>query len=198
MIRRLFLLAPLLGACTLLPERPNVPVRRYVLAPRRPSTEAPRRGAPVLLVRRVRGVPGLQEAGLRRARADGAYDILPYEEWVAPPADLAEVALRSWLTASGLFRAVVAPGSRAEASLVLEAQLSALEAAPSAGEARAALAGVLLREERLGSRVIAPFEVAGTAPLARDADIPAEAAAMAQALGNAFGRLEALLASAVR
>jgi ABC-type uncharacterized transport system auxiliary subunit len=194
MIRRALLLVPLLAGCSLLPERPNVPVRRYVLAPRRPSSETPRRGAPVLLIRRVRGVPGLLEAGLRRARADGAYDILPYEEWVAPPADLAEVALRSWLTQSGLFAAVVAPGSRAEAALVLEGQLTALESAPSAGVARAALAGVVLREGRAGSRVLAPFEVTGTAPLARDADIPAEAAAMEGALGNAFGRLEAVLA----
>jgi ABC-type uncharacterized transport system auxiliary subunit len=194
MIRRAFLLVPLLAGCSLLPERPNVPVRRYVLAPRRPTSQTPRRGAPVLLIRRLRGVPGLQEPGLRRARADGAYDILPYEEWVAPPADLAEVALRSWLTQSGLFGAVVAPGSRAEAALVLEGQLTALESAPSAGEARAALAGVVLREERLGSRVLAPFEVTGTAPLARDADIPAEAAAMERALGAAFAQLETLLA----
>jgi ABC-type uncharacterized transport system auxiliary subunit len=194
MIRRALLLAPLLAGCSILPERPNVPVRRYVLAPRRPSSETARRGAPVLLIRRLRGVPGLQEPGLRRARADGAYDILPYEEWVAPPADLAEVALRSWLTQSGLFAAVVAPGSRAEAGLVVEGQLTTLESAPSAGEARAGLAGVVLREGRLGSRVLAPFEVTGTAPLARDADIPAEAAAMERALGNAFGRLEAVLA----
>ncbi len=194
MIRRTLLLAPLLAGCSLLPERPNVPVRRYPLSPRRPSSETARRGAPVLLIRRLRGVPGLQEAGLRRARADGAYDILPYEEWVAPPADLAEVALRSWLTQSGLFAAVVTPGSRAEASLVLEGQLTALDSAPSAGEARAALAGVVLREARLGSRVLATFDVTGTAPLARDADIPAEAAAMERALGNALGRLEAVLA----
>lgn len=194
MKRRALLLAPLTAGCSILPERPNVPVRRYVLAPRRPSSETPRRGAPVLLVRRLRGTPGLQEPGLRRARADGAYDILPYEEWVAPPADLAEAALRAWLTASGLFSAVVAPGSRAQESLVLEAQLTVLEAAPGAGEARAALAGVVLREGGLASRVVAPFEVSGTAPLAPEADPPAMAAAMGAALGIAFGRLEGVLA----
>lgn len=195
MRRRVLLGAAALGGCgSILPERPNVPVRRYILAPRRPSSEAARAGAPVLLVRRVRAVPGLQELGLRRARPDGAFDILPYEEWIAPPGDLAEAALRGWLTASGIFAAVVAPGSRAESSLVLEAQLTVLEAAPSAGEARAALMGVLLREERLAARVLAPFEVSATAPLAADAEAPAMALAMQAALGHAFGRLEAVLA----
>lgn len=195
MRRRVLLGGLALGGCgSILPDRPNVPVRRYILAPRRPSSETPRAGAPVLLVRRVRAVPGLQELGLRRVRPDGAFDILPYEEWIAPPGDLAEAALRGWLTASGLFAAVVAPGSRADAGLVLEAQLTVLEAAPSAGEARAALMGVLLREERLAARVLAPFEVAASVPLARDAEAPAMAQAMQLALGHAFGRLEAVLA----
>jgi ABC-type uncharacterized transport system auxiliary subunit len=198
--RRTLLLLPLaLGACgSILPDRPNVPVRRYGLAPRRPSVGSPRRGAPVLLLRAVRAVPGLQDLGLRRARPDGSYDIAPYEEWIAPPAQLAEAALRSWLGASGLYSAVIAPGSRAEPSLVLEAQLTALEAAPPAGEARAALAGVLLREERLASRVLTPFDVSATVPLAQEAEAPAQAAAMEAALGQAFGRLEAVLAGAAR
>jgi ABC-type uncharacterized transport system auxiliary subunit len=195
MNRRAALLLPLtLAGCgSILPDRPNVPVRRFPLAPRRPDSAAARPGAPVLLLRRLRAVPGLQELGLRRARPDGAFDILPYEEWIAPPADLAEAALRGWLAQSGLYAAVVAPGSRAEAALVLEAQLTVLEADPAAGEARAALSGVLLREERLSSRVLLPFEVAATAPLARDAAAPAMAQAMQQALGLAFGRLEAAL-----
>jgi hypothetical protein len=152
----------------------------------------------VLLLRSLRGVPGLQELGLRQARADGGYDFAPYEEWIAPPADLAEPALRAWLLDSGLFSAVVAPGSRAEASLVLEAQLTALEAAPAAGRARAALAGVLLREERLSARILAPFEVSGTAPLAANAGAPAQAAAMEAALGEAFAGLEQAVARAIR
>jgi hypothetical protein len=198
--RRAILAALPLAACSggIFPDRPSVPVRRYLLSPRRPSTEPPRPDAPVLLLRRLRGIPGLQEVGLRRARPDGAYDIIPYEEWVAPPADLAEPALRSWLTASGLYSAVVAPGSRAEAPLVLEAQLTVLEGAPFAGEARAGLSGVLLREERSTTRVVSSFEVTGTAPLAADADPPTLAAAMAVALGHAFGRLEAVLAPASR
>ena len=56
----------LLAGCSVFPSRPNVPVRRFGLAPRRPVTRAAPRGAGVLLIRRIRGVPGLQELGLRK------------------------------------------------------------------------------------------------------------------------------------
>jgi hypothetical protein len=80
----------------------------------------------------------------------------------------------------------------------MEGQLTMLEAAPAEGEARAALAGVLLREERLASRVLAPFEVAGRAPLTANAEPPAMAAAMAAALGQAFAALEGVVAPFAR
>lgn len=198
-MRRRVLLAPLaLAACSILPDRPNVPVRRYALAPERPARLAAPRGAPVLLLRSLRGVPGLQEVGLRRRLADGSFAILPYEEWLAPPGDLAEAALRAWLGASGLFAAVVAPGTRAEAGLVFEGQLTLLESVPAEGEAHAALAGVLLRESGLSATVIAPLEARGAAPLPPGAGPAEEAAAMQAALGAAFTGLEALLARALR
>jgi ABC-type uncharacterized transport system auxiliary subunit len=191
MTRRAILLLPLLlGACSVFPDRPNVPVRRFDLNPQRPLRRAAPRGAGVLLVRHLRGVPGLQELGLRRAHADGGFEIAHYDEWLAPPADLAERALRNWLQASGLFAAVVAPGSRAEHTMVLEGQLTVLESDPAAREARAGIAGVLLLERGLSSRVLLTFDVAGRAPLPPDADAPAEAAAMSAALGDAFANLE--------
>jgi hypothetical protein len=99
--RRVLLASPaLLAGCSIFPDRPNVPVRRYSLAPRRPVAQAARPAAPVLLVRRLRGVPGLQELGLRRVLPGGGFELLAYEEWIAPPADLAEPALRGWLQAS--------------------------------------------------------------------------------------------------
>ena len=191
MSRRALLLLPLaLAGCSVLPDRPNIPVRRFTLNPERPTRRTAPRGAAVLLIRRVRGVPGLQELGLRRAEADGGFAIAPWDEWLAPPSDLAEAALRSWLQASGLFSAVVAPGSRAEHTLVLEAQLTVLDYAPAANEARAGLAGVLLLERGLSSRVLLTFDVRGRAPLAASADAPAAAAAMQAALGDAFAELE--------
>jgi len=152
----------------------------------------------VLLVRRLRAVPGLQDVALRRRRPDGAYVIAAFEDWIAPPADLAEAPLRGWLSASGRFAAVVAPGSRADTTLVLEAQLTTLEAAPAAGEARASLSGVLLREERLAARILAPLDSRGTAPLAPNAAAPAQAAAMEAALGAAFTGLEHAIRRAIR
>ena len=196
MSRRALLLLPLtLAACSVLPDRPNIPIRRFALNPERDSRRAASRNAPVLLVRRVRGVPGLQELGLRVAAADGSIAITPWDEWLAPPGDLAEAALRAWLQASGLFTAVVPPGSRAEHSLVLEAQLTALEAAP--GEARAGLAGVLLQERGLSSRVLLTFDLHGRAPLPAGGGAAAAAAAMQAALGEAFRELERVFAVAL-
>jgi ABC-type uncharacterized transport system auxiliary subunit len=201
MNRRMLLLSPLLplalAGCSILPDRPDVPVRRFALNPRRPATASPPPRGRVLLVRRVRAVPGLQDFGLRRMRPDGAYEILPYEEWLAPPGDLVDAALRAWLQDSGLFTAVVAQGSRAEADLVLEMQLTVLEAAPAAGRARAGLAGVLLREGR-SAGIVRTLEAQAEAPLAADAGAPEMAQAMSAALALAMGRLEADLASAAR
>lgn len=198
MIRRALLLLPLvLPGCAVLPERPHIAVRRFALNPERSARNAASRNAPVLLVRRVRGVPGLQDLGLRLAEADGAIAIAPYDEWLAPPGDLAEPALRAWLQASGLFAAVVAPGSRAEHVLVLEAQLTALEAVPAAGEARAGLAGVLLQERGLSSRVLLTFDLRGRAPLAPASGAAAAALAMQAALGDAFAELERVFAAAL-
>ena len=198
MSRRALLLLPLaLAGCSVVPERPNIPVRRFALNPERPARSAAPRTAPVLLVRRVRGVPGLQDLGLRRIEADGGIAIAPWDEWLAPPGDLAEAALRGWLQSSGLFAAVVAPGSRAEHALVLEAQLTALEAAPAASEARAGLAGVLLQERGLSSRVLLTFDLRGRAPLPAGSGAPATAAAMQAALGEAFAELERVFAAAL-
>lgn len=199
MKRRAFIVAAplLLAGCSILPDRPNVPVRRYALDPRRPTTQAAPRGAPVLLQRRMRAVPGLQDLGLRRARPDGAYEFLPYEEWIAPPADLADAALRAWLQASGRFAAVVQAGTRADADFVLESQLTVLESVPPRGsqpaEARAAIAAVLMREERLSSRILGTLEATGTAPLPANATAPQQAQALEAALGGAFAELEARL-----
>jgi ABC-type uncharacterized transport system auxiliary subunit len=197
MNRRLLLGLPLLSACSVLEQR-NIPVMRYALSPRRPATRQAPRNAGILLLRGVRGAAGIQDVGLRTLQPDGAIRLAPYDEWIAPPAELAESALRAWLSASGLFAAVVSPGSRADATLVLEGELTSLEAVPSASEAHAGLAGVVLLDRGGVTRVLLTFNVAGTAPLAPDADEPAKAAAMQAALGDAFTRLEQAIVSGLR
>ena len=128
-----------------------------------------------------------------------------------PPSDLAEAALRRWLTEARLFSALLTPGTRATADLILEAELNQLRAEPGRGRARAGIAGVLLSDGGAGTRLLTQFAVEAEAPLAAtrtsgaasatrgsgaaSAATPnASAAAMSAALGNALAIVEARLA----
>ncbi len=210
--RGFLLLAPTLGglgasACSVLPSRPYQEVQRYALAPERPRREPPARRGPVLLLRSVRAAPGMDARGLRVVGAGGQVDTEFYNEWAAAPVELVEEAMRQWLAGSGLFSAVVSPGSRLRANLVLESELLRLQAEPRAGLARAGLAALLLEEPRDGgpqARILGQFTPEGTAPLAggarRDDAVPAgeAAAAMREALAAALAALERDLRVAVR
>jgi ABC-type uncharacterized transport system auxiliary subunit len=200
-VRRRALLAALLasGGCSVLPSRPYIETRRFALTPTRTAPPRRGRGQKVLLVRLTRAAPGLDQRGLRTRRADGTEDVDFYNEWVAPPAELVEEALRRWLTASGLFSAVTVPGSRAPSDLVLETELTALQAIPSRGVARAAFSALLLSEPGRGTppRVVAQLTPSGEAPLPVDsrgeATPEAAATAMTEALANALAALEGSL-----
>jgi len=199
--RRRTLMGLLLGAgvagCSVLPDRPYLETRRFPLLPRRPNPPARRGGRKVLLIRLMRAAPGLDLRGLKTRRADGSEDVDFYNEWVAPPAELVEEALRRWLTDSGLFSAVTAPGSRAQADLVLELELTQLIADLPRGVARAELAGVLLAGS--GGRVLTQLTPRGEVPLrsadgsSRDPGPEAVAAGMTAALSAALARLERVL-----
>jgi cholesterol transport system auxiliary component len=206
--RRCLLLLSLpasLGACSAI-NRPYQEVQRYALAPERPRREPPAKRAPVLLLRSVRAAPGMDNRGLRLVGGAGQVDTEFYNEWAAPPVELVEEAMRQWLAASGLFAAVVSPGSRLRAGLVLEAELLRLQAEPRNGLARAGLAALLLDEPRDGAqaRILGQFTPEGTAPLAggarREDKMPASeaAAAMREALAAALAALERDLRGAVR
>jgi ABC-type uncharacterized transport system auxiliary subunit len=182
-----------LAGCSVLPDRPYQEVRRFALAPERPGQQVALPGAPVLLLRTFRAAPGLDARGLRSLGADGQVAQAYWQEWAAPPAELAEEATRRWLTASGLFAAVTAPGSRLRANLVLEGELIRLQAEPAAGRARAALAVLLLAEsEAAPTRILAQLQPEAAAPLA-GSDGAAAAAAMAAALAGTLAALEAAL-----
>jgi cholesterol transport system auxiliary component len=205
MNRRAVILAALaLPACSVLPDRPYQQTQRFILAPERPPGRAPAKRGPVLLLRTLRAAPGLDQRGLRilGARDDVTVDF--WNEWTAPPADLVEEALRRWLLASGRFGAVTAPGSRLRADLILEGELTRLQAEPSLGLARASLSALLLANGNTGdTRVLGQVLADGTAPLPggprADGRVAAgdAAAAMSAALGDALGKLEAALAGAI-
>jgi ABC-type uncharacterized transport system auxiliary subunit len=118
-----------------------------------------------------------------------------YEQWAVPPAEGVDAALQSWLAGSGLFAAVVTPGSRLSSDLVLEAELTQFWAEPAAARADAALALVLLDTRRGGARVRLQRTVTGHAPLA-GADAPAVAHGTIAALADAFAQTALALAAA--
>lgn len=197
MKRRLVLGLPLLGAgCSVLPDRSFIESQRFALDPRREGSPGPR-SRNALLLRSIRAAPGLEQRGLRRLRADGSVTVAPYEEWLAPPADLAELSLRQWLAASGRFTAVTAPGSRLATSLILETELVALQAEPDG--ARVAVAALLLGQaDSSGNpRPRGQTTLEARFPIAPDAPAAVQAAAMRTALGRVFANLEAWIVSTV-
>jgi len=201
--RTALLTLPMLAGCSLLPDRPYIETLRYPLQPTRTAPVVV--GRPLrrtLLVRLVRSAPGMEVRGLRTIRADGTEHLDPYAEWAAPPAELIDEVMRRWMASAGLFAGVVAPGTRARADLVLECEVTALEADLRSGKARAALSAVLLAEADTGGdgRVLRQWAVAGEAPLpastSRDGPAPgAVAAACTEALAAAMTALENVLSS---
>ncbi len=124
---------------------------------------------------------------------DGSVHRDYYEQWVVTPAQAVDDDLRRWLAASGLYAAVLAPGSRLNADLVLEGELSTFIADVPAGVARAALGIVLLDQRpnpakvKLQSTVSAESRLAGTT-------IPELVEGFRAALLDLLQQTEALLA----
>jgi ABC-type uncharacterized transport system auxiliary subunit len=181
-----------LGACGL-SERPYAERREWPLLVRRPQALPPRAGGRVLLVRSLRAGPGMDVRGLQSLLADGSIRTAFYEEWAVPPAQAVEDALRRWLAESGLFAAVLAPGSRLSADLVLEGELDALWTETTRNDAYAAIGVTVLAPEAEGNRVRLQQTVSARAPLA-EAGAPGDVAAMRGAVAEVFGRIEAVLA----
>lgn len=195
--RRMMLTAPLLAiGCSVLPDRPYQEVSRFPLEPRREGTAWRGKGRRSLLVRNLRAPPALDVRGLRSILPDGTEHIDFYAEWSAPPAEAAEQALRRWLVESQLFSAVLAPGSRANADLILEGELIKLAANRSKGYAEAELSFVLISERDAASRVLSQMISTGHAALADTNAAPRPevlATSMTAALAHALNSLEQAL-----
>jgi ABC-type uncharacterized transport system auxiliary subunit len=194
MNRRALLLPLLLAGCGLA-TRPYAERRQWPLAVTRPGTLPPG-GRKVLEVRSLLAGPGLDARGLQSLEADGSIRTGFYEEWAVPPAQGVEEALRAWLAASGLFVAVVAPGSRVVADVVLEGELDALWTEPSAKLAHAAL-GVTLIANGTTPHVLLQRRFAATAALTGQG-AGADVAAMLAALAIVLAQVESALRTAPR
>jgi len=182
-----------LAGCSVLPERPYQERREWPLEVRRPTVAMASPAAPVLLLRALRAAPGLDTRGLRARQADGAERIDNWEEWAVPPPQGIEECLREWLEASGLFSAVVMPGSQVSADLVLEGELVAFVGDHAAGMARASLSIVLLRAADGGRFTpVVQRSLSGEARLT-GIDGPALAASLLTALAVVLAATEAAL-----
>jgi ABC-type uncharacterized transport system auxiliary subunit len=187
------LTAPLALAGCGLATRPYAERRQWPLLVRRPQALPPRSGGPVLLVRSFAAGPGMESRGLQSVQPDGSIRTEYYEEWSVPPAQAVEEAVRGWLAWSGLFAAVVAPGSRLAAGLVLEGELDALWTEPAEHAARAALGVTLVAEGSAGTRLVTQQRVEAAADLA--GATPQDAvAAMTAAVGVLCARVEGTVA----
>jgi cholesterol transport system auxiliary component len=181
-----------LTACSVLPARPYQQRREWPLEVHPTTVPAPP-GSPVLLVRETAAAPGLEARGLRTLLPDGAERLDYWEEWAVPPSQSVVACLRQWLAASGLFSAVVSPGSDLPADLILETELLAFVADQQAGRARATISVVLLRH----ARPLLQRTLTGEAPLA-GTDGPALASSLQSALLALLAETRAALAPFVR
>jgi len=154
-----------LAGCSVLPQQPYLERRDWPLAARRPKVLPSRSRGLVLLVRSIEAGPGLERRGLQWKLPDGSLHIDFYEQWAVPPAQAVEDALRLWLADSGLFAAVVSPGSQLAADLVLEGELTEFTGYPRAGIARAELALVLLDQRPKMPHIMLQKTESVTAPL---------------------------------
>jgi ABC-type uncharacterized transport system auxiliary subunit len=184
-----------LASCSLLPSQPYTERRDWPLVIRRPVSLPPRRNGKVLLVRQVSAAPELDSRGLQWLRRDGSVHTDYYEQWAVAPADAVDDDLRQWLASSGLYAAVLSPGSRVPAGLVLEAELTTFIADFPAGLARAALAVVLLDQRLNPPKVKLQHTFSATAELAGDS-IPSLVDASRAALARVFEATERGLARA--
>jgi cholesterol transport system auxiliary component len=192
MKRRAMLAAPLALAGCGLATRPYAERRQWPLLARRPQRLPPRSDGPVLLVRSFAAGPGMEARGLQSVQPDGSISTAFYEEWSVPPVQAVEEAVRIWLADSGLFSAVLAPGSRLAATLVLEGELEALWTVPATHTARTALGVTLAADDAAGSRLLLQRRLEGEAAVqgntARD-----EAEAMTAAVAVLCGQVEAAI-----
>src|SRR5579859_7954141 len=186
-----------LGGCSLLPSSNYIQRRDWPLNVQRPSVLPPRVRGKVLLVRSIRSGPGLDVRGLQWLQRDGSIHVDFYEQWAVPPAQAVEDDVRQWLAGSGLFNAVVAPGSRLNADYVLEGELQAFVADPRAGVARVSVAFVLLDQHPSPIKAVLQRTESAEARLTGD-DPPAIAAGMRAAVIEVLEKIERDVAGVVR
>jgi ABC-type uncharacterized transport system auxiliary subunit len=194
MNRRFLLLTPLaLASCagSLLPKQRYIPRINWPLDPQPPTQNPANPAGPILLVRDLTAGPGLDQQGVQVLQPDGSLVVDDYNLWAVAPADAVTASLAQWCEASGAFAAVVTPGSRLTAALMLEGELTELVADTRTGQARAVLTLVVIKNSgsiAAADLPLAQQRITGTAALpgaTPAAEVAAQRAALASALTQA-------------
>jgi cholesterol transport system auxiliary component len=198
MNRRALLLMPaVLAGCSILPQRRYQETRSWPIdvPPPNPAVAAPP-GAPTLVVRTLSAAPGLNNRALETLEPDGSLHANPYEMWLAPPADAIVSTLRDYLAQTGLFAAVVAPGTRLLPTYALEGQINAFWADAASGRAVVRIAYVLIDLQNNNGVTLQANADAASPMQGRGAE--AQQQAQRAALADAFGQITRQLAAAIR
>ncbi len=120
--------ATLLAAFVLLPSsacidlgKDYVEKQQYVLEVELPGRSiSPTTIDEIIAVRTFTAGPGLEDPGLVYRTADVRYESDFYNEFFVPPSELVTSAVRKWMRAAHIFRAVVDPGSLEQADYVID------------------------------------------------------------------------------
>ena len=183
--------------CSVLPNQPYLQRHDWPLVVRRPTSVPPRALGKTLLVRSLQAAPGLESRGLRTLQPDGSVRSDFYNQWAVQPADGVTDDLRRWLEASGLFAAVLAPGSLVQSQFALEGELTALHADLANNTATAALTLVLIDQNPSPVRVLLQKTMRATVGLT-GTDPTALVHAQLAALEDLLRQSEAAIAAVVR
>jgi len=190
MKRRIVLAGPLAlaGCASILPKQKYIPRTSWPLNPQPPQSAPANEAGKVVLLRSLDAGPGMSDPSIQTLNPDGSLTTSYYNQWAVAPADAASEVLGTWLTASGAFSAVVPPGSRLSADLIVEGELTELVSDLSRNQARAVLTLVVIQNSNGNTRPLAQQRIIGTAPLNGSgyaAQVSAQSAALADAVGQA-------------
>ena len=186
-----------LAACSVLPQPKYVQQTQWPLIVHRPQSLPRAARGKVLVVRDVQAAPGVDQRGLQWFEPNGSVHVDFYNQWAVTPSQAATSNLQQWLTASGLFSAVVGGGSGLIPNLILDTQLTQFIADPRNLTAHCAILVTLINADRTPSTVLLQQTIAGEARM--PVDTPEGVAdGLRAALADALGKSEAAIAQYAR
>lgn len=181
-----------LAACSVLPQPKYVQQTQWPLQLHPARAVAGPKNGKVLLVRDVQASPGVDRLGLQWYEPNGSVHVDFYNQWAVTPSQAVTNNLQQWLAASGLFAAVVSPGSGLSPGLILDTQLTQFIADPRAMTAHTALQITLINPTRTPSQALLQQSIAGQARMPTDSPegvADGLQAALADALGKVQGAI---------